>query len=64
MANKNQTPKKPTKMEEQIDQLWEACFNHIPSQLRWQNTKLNFIMGFMALVLAFMAAVIVLTVVS
>lgn len=63
MANKNQTPEKPKKMEEQIAQLWEACFNHIPSQLHWQNIKLNFIMGFMALVLALMAATIVLLVI-
>lgn len=42
---------KPNTLEEQISMLWEACFNHIPSQLKWLDIKLTFILTFVALIL-------------
>ena len=54
----NKMPDKPQTMKEQVDMLWDAVYNHIPSKLRWQNVKLNFILTFMALVLALQAVLI------
>lgn len=52
---KNQTPNKPDKMKAQISMLWDAVFNDIPHQLRWQDKKINFIL---AIVLATFGAAI------
>ena len=45
-------PEKPEKQKDQIAQLWDAVYNHIPTQLRWQNIKINFILVFVGLILA------------
>ena len=42
---------KPETLEEQISTLWDAVFNHIPTQINWVNTKLTFILTFVALIL-------------
>ena len=42
---------KPVTTKEQINLIWEAVFNHIPSQLHWQDIKINFILVFVALIL-------------
>ena len=49
---------KPKTIEAQIDQIWTEVFNHIPSQFRWMDMKLNFVLGFMALVVGLLAVVI------
>lgn len=54
----NKMPEKPKTQKEQISMLWEGVFNHIPTQLKWQNVKLNFILAFMGLVLALLAVII------
>ncbi len=48
----NKLVSKPTITEKQVDMLWDACFNHIPSRLDWMNTKINFILTFLAIELA------------
>ena len=52
--------KKPTKMSAQIDMVWDELFNHIPSRLRWQDVKLNFLLGFVALILGLLGVLIAL----
>jgi len=48
---KNQMPEKPKTTKGQVDALWDICSNHILGRLRWQDVKLNFILGFMGLVM-------------
>lgn len=54
----NKMPEKPETMKAQVDMLWDAVFNHIPTKLNWQNIKLNFIMTFIALILALQAVIL------
>lgn len=61
-GNKQEIPKKPQKQKDQIDQLWDAVYNHIPSKLGVLGIKVNFILVFMGLNLAFLAALMVLIV--
>lgn len=56
---KNQTPEKPDKQKDQISMLWDACFNDIPHRLKWQDVKINFILGFMGVVLTLIAVILV-----
>ncbi len=51
---KHNTPLKPEKQKDQIGMLWDAVYNHIPTRLKWQDIKLNFILGLIALVLVFL----------
>jgi len=53
---------KPDKIEDQVSMLWEACFNHIPSQLHFQELKINFVLMFLGLILALIGVLIVLVV--
>lgn len=48
-------PEKPETHDDQMDMVWTALFNHIPTQLYWMNTKMTFILTFMALVLVLVA---------
>lgn len=54
----DKTPVKALTDTDKIDQLWEAVFNHIPSQLRWQNTKINFILAINGVILALVALMV------
>jgi len=53
------TPEKPELLEDQIDQLWVAIYNHLPSKLQWIDMKQNFILVFMTLVLGLLGVLIV-----
>ena len=44
-------PENPEKQKDQITQLWDACFNPIPTSLGWLNLKVNFILGLMSVIL-------------
>lgn len=52
---KNKTPEKPKKMREQVDQLWDAMYNHLPTRLHWQDIKINFILAILAILIAISA---------
>jgi len=54
----NKMPDKPESMKGQIDMLWDAVYNHIPTRLKWQDVKLNFILGFLGLILTLLAVII------
>ena len=45
-------PEKPKTTAGQIDMIWVAVFNAIPHRLKWQDIKINFILAFVALILA------------
>ena len=47
----NKQLQKPESLEEKVDLIWEAAFNHIPTQINWLNLKLTFILTFVALIL-------------
>ena len=42
---------KPESEKDQLSSLWDQVFNHIPTQIGWLNTKLSFILTFVALIL-------------
>ena len=55
-------PEKPKSLEDQISMMWDAVYNHIPClfekqerQSKWQELKINFILVFVALILASLA---------
>jgi len=52
-------PEKPKTTKEQIDMIWDAIFNAIPHRFKWQDIKINFILAFLALILAFMAVMMI-----
>lgn len=56
----NKMPDKPKTQKAQIDMLWDACFNHIPSKLKWMNLKINMVLTFGAFALALLGIVIAL----
>ena len=45
------TDMKPRTTKDQVSMLWDAVYNHIPTQLAWQNMKINFILTFVAMIL-------------
>jgi len=56
---KNRVPQKGATLEEVVSQIWDAVFNHLPhnlaiyeGKLSFQDTKLNFVLAFLALLLA------------
>jgi len=51
-------PTKPKTQKGQIDMLWEACFNHLPTRLKWVDTKVSFILGFTALILGLLGVLV------
>ena len=51
-------PDKPEREDEQISMLWDAVYNHIPHRLDFLNVKINFILAFIALVLALLGVII------
>ncbi len=61
-CNKHDMPKKPKTNTAKIDLVWDAVFNHLPTQLRWVNLKMNFIIAFMALILGLLGLIIALVV--
>jgi RNAse (barnase) inhibitor barstar len=48
-------PDKPEDPDKQLDTLWDLVTNHIFSWMRVTGLKVNFILAFVALVLALMA---------
>ena len=57
-------PKKPTKQKEQIDMMWQAVYNHLPTKIKWIDVKANFILALVALILALQGVLIVTLVIS
>ncbi len=53
-------PDKPNKQKDQISDLWDAVFNHLPTQISWLNVKMNFTLVIMGIILALIAASIIL----
>ena len=49
---------KPTTMEGQVDMLWDIVANHLLSKTGFLDWKLNFVLVFLALVLALLAILI------
>lgn len=52
---KHLLPEKPEKQKDQISELWDAVFNHIPTQIGWLNMKMNFILALVGIILALVA---------
>jgi len=59
MATKLEVPEKPKTQKEQIAQLWEFTTNHIWHRLNWQDTKLNFMITILGIMLALQAVILV-----
>lgn len=58
-------PPKPPSEKEQISVMWDILANHLPhclqdvyDRIHWVDRKLNFILGFMGLVLALLGVLI------
>jgi len=58
----NDIPDKPDKQKDQISELWDACFNHLPTHIRWLNVKVNFILAMIGVVMAMVAVSIIVAV--
>jgi len=56
----HEIPQKPKAMKNQISMLWDAVYNHIPTQLSSQRMQMNFIMGILGLIMALNGALIAL----
>ena len=56
-------PGKPDKQRDQISMLWDAVYNHIPTQLHWQNTKVNFVLAMLGLLIGLTALSLSLTII-
>ncbi|KKN56925.1 hypothetical protein LCGC14_0567170 [marine sediment metagenome] len=54
----NNMPKKPETHEEQTSVLWDVMCNHVMSKLKTQDIKLNFVLGFMGLVLVLIGLIL------
>lgn len=52
------TPEKPQDRDEQISMIWDALYNHVFHRLKTQDMKINFICGFLALILALLGVLI------
>ena len=52
------TPKKPEDKDQQISMIWDALYNHVFHRLKTQDLKINFIFGFLALILALLGVLI------
>ena len=52
-------PEKPKTTKEQINMIWDALFNAIPHHLKSQDIRINFILAFMALILAMIGILVV-----
>ena len=48
---KNTVPKKPKGQKDQISMVWDALFNGVIHRVNFQDIKINFILGFMVLIL-------------
>jgi len=59
LFNGNNIPKKPKLQKDQIEQLWDAAFNHLPTRIRWIDTKLNFVLVFLGILMALIALMLV-----
>jgi len=55
---KQQRLEKPTTMKVQIDELWNQCFNHLPSMIRLVNLKVTFTLVFLGLILGLLGILI------
>ena len=52
---KPEIPPKPESEEEQIDNLWDMCYNHIPTWMSALNWKVNTIMVLLAVIVGMIA---------
>ena len=52
-------PDKPKTQKGQIDMMWDAIFNAFPHRLKWQDIKINFILTFVALILAMIGILVI-----
>ena len=57
-------PPKPANQKEQISDLWEAVYNHIPSQLRLVNIQIRFILAFITIVMVLVAITLTVVIVG
>ncbi len=48
---KNTVPEKPKSQKDQISMVWDALFNGLIHRVNFQDIKINFILGFMVLIL-------------
>ena len=55
-------PEKPQTLDEQISMIWDAVFNHIFHQLKFQDVKINFILTFLGLLIAILVVMLALKV--
>ncbi len=52
-------PDKPDKQKDQLSELWDAVYNHLPTRINWLDIKINFILALLGVVIALIAASIV-----
>lgn len=50
---------KPKTTKEQIDMVWVACFNDLPSQITLLDRKFNFTLALLGVIIALVAVVLV-----
>jgi len=51
-------PEKPKAQKDQLSMLWDAVYNHIPTRIRWIDVKVNFMLGFLGLILGLLAILV------
>lgn len=51
-------PQKPKDRDEQISMIWDALYNHVFHRLKMQDIKINFIFGFLALILGLLGILV------
>ena len=51
------TPTKPATQAEKVDMLWDGFYNHLPHWLNLLDTKINFLLGFIGIVMALVSIV-------
>jgi len=50
--NRNKMPQKPQRQKDQVDMLWDAVFNHLPSKLNWIDIEIKFVFLLLVVILA------------
>ena len=61
LSSRNKQVSMPVKQCDQIEMLWDACFNHLPTRLDFLNMKLNFLLGMAGIMIALMTLMIALS---
>ena len=57
-----QLPEKPKTTKEQVSVLWDIVANHLITQVRMNNMKLNFVLGFLGLIMGLIGITIALVI--